>query len=72
MLAALVPARRGGDVDLMTALRRERRNRMIGLASDLRYALRSLARRPGLAVAAIVTLALGSAPTSRSSPSWTA
>ena len=32
---------------------------MTGLAHDIRYALRSLARRPGLAAAAIVTLALG-------------
>jgi predicted permease len=32
---------------------------MTGLANDLRYALRSLARRPGVAAAAIITLALG-------------
>jgi len=32
---------------------------MTGLGNDLRYAFRSLARRPGLAAAAIVTLALG-------------
>ena len=32
---------------------------MNGLGHDLRYAFRSLARRPGLAVAAIATLALG-------------
>ncbi len=32
---------------------------MTGFANDLRYALRSLARRPGLAAAAIATLALG-------------
>src|SRR5580765_7342795 len=32
---------------------------MTGFANDLRYALRSLLRRPGLAAAAIVTLALG-------------
>ena len=32
---------------------------MNGFVQDLRYAVRSLARRPGLAVAAIATLALG-------------
>ena len=32
---------------------------MMGIGNDLRYAVRSLARRPGLAIAAIATLALG-------------
>ena len=45
---------------------------MSSLAQDLRYALRTFAKNPAFSAVAVRRSPSGSAPTRRSSPSWTA
>ena len=57
--AAYIPARRAAKVDPWSLTIRIRENFMTNILQDLRYGLRQMRHKPGFALVAILTLALG-------------